>query len=154
MSVSYRTIPLRCVDPQRLALAEATIAWLALEESRRDCQEVAALAKSYGCYKCVGDRYRGQWVREAFRSEGITYEPSPLTASDLYLENIALLNSGRVELLDSASLLREFQNLERRASQTGKDRVTHPVGGHDDLANSVAGVAYLAIPRAPRGWVL
>ena len=116
--------------------------------------EVAALAKSYGIYKCVGDRYSGEWSREAFRSEGITYEPSRLTASDLYLESVAFLNSGRLELPDNPELLRELQNLERRASQSGKDKITHPPNQHDDLANSVAGVAYLCAPRASTVWVL
>ena len=117
-------------------------------------QEVAQLAKQYACYKVVGDRYSGQWVRESFRAEGITYEPSPLTASDLYLESVAFLNSGRVELLDNAELLREFQNLERRPSQSGKDKICHPVNQHDDLSNAVAGVAYLCAPRASTVWVL
>lgn len=69
---------------------------------------------------------------------------SDLPASDLYLSFAALLNSGRVELVEHERLRVQFQSLERRTGQMGKDRVDHPPGLHDDLANAVAGAVVMA----------
>jgi hypothetical protein len=44
-----------------------------------------------------------------------------------------------VELLDNKQLQSELVSLERRTSRAGKDSIDHPPGGHDDLANAVAG---------------
>jgi hypothetical protein len=35
--------------------------------------------------------------------------------------------------------------LERRTSRGGRDVITHPSAGHDDVANAIAGFAYVAI---------
>jgi DNA-directed RNA polymerase subunit RPC12/RpoP len=42
-------------------------------------------------------------------------------------------------LLDSQRLATQLCSLERRTARSGKDSVDHPVGGHDDLANSACG---------------
>jgi hypothetical protein len=59
------------------------------------------------------------------------------------LELLPLVMSARIELLDDAKILREFRGLERRRGSSGRDRVDHPPGQHDDRANAVAGVAVL-----------
>ena len=41
-------------------------------------------------------------------------------------------------------MVAQFVGLERRTSRAGKDSVDHAPGAHDDLSNSVAGVASLA----------
>src|SRR5262249_38623647 len=48
--------------------------------------EAAELLKSYRVKNVVGDRYAGEWPREAFRSHGIAYEVAELDRSRLYLE--------------------------------------------------------------------
>lgn len=101
--------------------------------------EVSDLLKRYGLRATQGDRYAPGFVAEGFRREGISYEPSDLDKSALYLELLPLLNAGQVVLLDQSELLRELRSLERRRGPTGKDRVTHPPGGHDDRANAAAG---------------
>jgi hypothetical protein len=53
-----------------------------------------------------------------------------------------------VELLDDEHLLRELRGLERRRGSSGRDRVDHRPGSHDDRANAVAGLVDLLIPRA------
>jgi len=57
---------------------------------------------------------------------------------------LPLLNSEQVELPSNKLLFREFQGLERRTSRGGKDSIDHTPGGHDDLANAVAGAAVIA----------
>jgi hypothetical protein len=59
--------------------------------------------------------------------------------------------SGGVELLDDPKLPKELRSLERRRGPSGRDRVDHRRGEHDDRANSVAGVvSLLATGRRPR----
>ena len=107
-------------------------------------QEYATLLKSYRVTKVQGDRYAGEWPRERFRAHGITYEPSERTKSQIYGELLPLLNSERVELLDSPRLISQLCGLERRTARGGRDSIDHGPGGHDDLANAVAGALVLA----------
>jgi len=51
-----------------------------------------------------------------------------------------MLNSGKLNLLDDARLLAQLVGLERRVSRAGRDSIDHAPGGHDDVANAVAGV--------------
>ncbi len=95
----------------------------------------------------TGDRYGGQWPREQFRKHGIEYKPAEKTKSELYLELLPTINSGRVELLDSKRLQNQLVGLERRTSRAGRDTVDHAPGGHDDLANSVAGALALVLKQ-------
>jgi len=54
------------------------------------------------------------------------------------------LCSGEIELLDDERLVSQIASLERRTRSGGRDIIDHPPGGHDDLANAVAGVAVVA----------
>jgi hypothetical protein len=102
--------------------------------------EFAEVLKEYGVARVVGDRYAGQWPVERFSAYGVQYEPAELTRSELYLALLPLVNSGRVDLLDSPRMVSQFCGLERRTARSGKDSVDHPPGGHDDISNSVAGL--------------
>ena len=107
-------------------------------------EEFAAVLKQYRVSTVRGDRYAGEWPREAFQAHGITYQPADMNRSELYLATLPLLNSGRVSLLDNRRMVAQFVGLERRTSRAGKDSVDHGQGGHDDVANAVAGVLTLA----------
>jgi hypothetical protein len=107
-------------------------------------KEFAAALKSYGVGKVVGDRYASEWPRERFRCHDIAYQVADKPKSDLYLTLLPLLNSGRVELLDHKRLVAQLCGLERRTSRAGKDSIDHAPGGHDDVANAVAGAAVIA----------
>lgn len=106
--------------------------------------EVADLAKRYECSTISGDRYSIGFVVDAFAEEHIRFEPSPLDRSGLYLSLLYLANAGTVELPNDEKLLRELRGLQRMRGSSGKDRVDHPRGQHDDLANACAGAAVLA----------
>ena len=95
----------------------------------------------------MGDRYAPGFVAEHFRGRGIRYEPSPLDRSQVYLELLPLVNSGQALLLDVPELLRELRGLERRRGTSGRDRVDHAPGAHDDWANAAAGALVLAANR-------
>jgi hypothetical protein len=124
----------------------------AIREIRPPCSpeavivEFAELLKSYGLYRVQGDRYALEWPRERFRLQGINYEQSARPKSELYQSFLPLLNSGKVELLDNAVCVSQLSNLERRTARGGRDSIDHPSGNyHDDVANSVAGVAALCV---------
>jgi hypothetical protein len=107
----------------------------------------ACTLKAYGVTRVTGDRYSGQWVRDAFQECGIAYVVSNRTKSDIYAEVLAPINSGMVELLDVSRLRAQLQGLERRTARGGKDSIDHAPGAHDDVANCVAGALLLALEK-------
>ena len=116
-------------------------------------EEFAGVLKQYRLSTVTGDRYAGEWPREAFQGFGVAYQVSPLNRSELYLSTLPLLNSGRVRLLDNQRMAAQFIALERRTSRAGRDSVDHPPGAHDDIANSVAGALVSAISKQENSWL-
>jgi hypothetical protein len=57
---------------------------------------------------------------------------------------LPLLNSGRIVLPRNDRLQGQIVGLERRTSAVGRDTISHPDRGHDDVANAVAGAAALS----------
>jgi hypothetical protein len=106
--------------------------------------DYAALLHRYRVPSVVGDRYAGEWPREQFRKQGIDYEPSDKSKSDIYRDLLPLLNSDKVELLDLPRLVSQFASLERRTARGGRDSIDHGPKAHDDLANAAAGALLLA----------
>ena len=111
--------------------------------------DFAELLKGYRIASVTGDRYAGEWPREQFRKHGISYELSEKPKSDLYRDLLPLLNSGKAELLDMPRLTQQLAGLERRTARGGRDSIDHAPGGHDDVANAVAGVLLKTAARRP-----
>jgi len=107
-------------------------------------KEYSAILHEFSIHRITGDRYSGEWVSQAFLEDNVHYEVSKLDKSEIYLEFEPLIAQGRVELLDSGSLCGQFRSLERRTRSGGRDRVDHPPGAKDDLANACAGACVLA----------
>jgi hypothetical protein len=102
--------------------------------------DYSKILNQYNVTSVIGDKYAGYWVKQAFEKSRITYIFSTMNRSEIYLEALALLNTGNIELPPDEKLIYQFQNLERRTSRNGKDSIDHPRGLHDDLANAVAGL--------------
>lgn len=96
--------------------------------------------KRYGITYVQGDKYAGEFAREPFRKAGIEYRADAPPRSDIYRDFIPRLNSGLVDLLDSPRLVTQLVGLERKTTRGGRDSIDHAPGGHDDVANAVAGV--------------
>ena len=109
------------------------------------CLEFSAALKSYGIGSVQSDKYAGSWVVESLAAQGIRCEQSAEPKSSLYTNLLPLLNSNRIELLDHPRLVTQLCGLERRTARGGRDSIDHAPGGHDDLANAVAGAAALAL---------
>jgi hypothetical protein len=102
-------------------------------------QEFVSLLKPYRVREVIGDRYSEELVRELFRKHGVSYAVSHWTKSDLYVELLPLLTSRRARLLDLPRVMAQLVSLERRTGTSGRDAITHPRDGHDDLSNAAAG---------------
>lgn len=111
--------------------------------------DFCALLKIYGISEVTGDRYAGEWPRERFKVHGIAYNLSEKPRSDLYRDFLPMLNSGKVDLLDSDRLVNQLVGLERKVARGGRESIDHAPNGHDDVANAVAGLASIAAkPKA------
>jgi hypothetical protein len=106
--------------------------------------DYASTLKAYGCASVSGDRYAGEFPRELFRRHGIHYRVSDGTKSDLYRDLLPAVNAGRVALLDHKRLKAQLCGLERHVAHSGQDTIDHAPGGHDDVANAVAGALVMA----------
>ena len=106
--------------------------------------EHAAILKTYRCHLVSGDKYAGEWVSSAFRERGVGFEAAEKSKSEIYLEFEPLMAQGMVELLDNRRLFAQLRGLERKTRTGGRDAVDHYPGGHDDLANAVAGACVRA----------
>jgi hypothetical protein len=109
--------------------------------------EFAALLSEFRVTTVIGDRYGGEWPRERFRQHGISYVLADGPKSELYGSLLARINSGGVELLDHPRLVAQLCGLERRTAWGGRDSIDHEPGGHDDVANAVAGAVAAAAKR-------
>jgi len=101
----------------------------------------AGILGDYYISKVEGDKYSGEWVTQAFRDFGVTYNPTAKPKSELYLTLEPMVLAREIELLDNKQLVTELRQLERRTGTSGRDTVDHPARLHDDAANCVAGLA-------------
>ena len=101
--------------------------------------EICGLLVGYGVKSVMGDKYAPGFVAEGFARHRVRYAYSERDRSQIYVEALPLLTSGRARLIDSKKLTLQFASLERRTSPGGRDRIDHGVNGHDDLCNAAAG---------------
>ena len=102
-------------------------------------EDLSKVLAEYKIKYVFGDRYAGEFPRELFAQHGINYLVSEFNRSQLYLETLPLIMSGKVQLLDNAKLKNQFVNLERRTSSSGRDSVDHRPNSSDDYSNSASG---------------
>ena len=112
--------------------------------------EFADLLKIYGVTTVRGDRFGGEFPREALSKRGIRYIVADKAKSDYYKDALSVLNSGRLELLDDDRLITQITRLERRTARGGRDSIDHGPSGHDDLANSALALAAILGTRRVR----
>jgi hypothetical protein len=106
--------------------------------------DFAALLKSYRVRLVTGDRYAGESPRELFQKHGIAYDLAKQTKSESFRDLLPLLNSGRIVLPRNDRLQGRIVGLERRTSPVGRDTISHPERGHDDVVIAFAGAAALS----------
>jgi len=115
---------------------------------------MAETLRKFNIRSITGDNYSAEFVSQAFRKHGLGYVKSKLPKSALYLELLPMICSNTIELLDDEVLISQLSSLERRTRSGGKDSIDHPQGGHDDVANAIAGVSFITSKRRRRAGAL
>ena len=116
------------------------------------CRDFAGDLKRYRVTRATADRYAADFATEAMRRQGIDLKAADKAKSDLYREFLPALNSGGIELLDLPRLAAQLGGLERRVARGGRDSIDHAPGGHDDVANAVAGALVAVADGKRRRW--
>lgn len=129
-------------EPGGRAVIDILKAWAAPFDPAAVVAECSEILHRYGCVSVTGDNYAGEWPASMFRGHGVAYERAAKSKSELYLAMVPAVNARLVELPDSKPLIDELRRLERRRGRLGKDAIDHPTNGHDDIANSAAGVTW------------
>jgi len=106
------------------------------------CARFALILSSYGLNRVTGDNYAADFVVSAFSRHGIGYVLSELPKSEIYSQILPLFTARLVELVDMPQLEGQLRQLERRPG-AGREKIDHPRGGHDDLANACCGALWL-----------
>jgi hypothetical protein len=144
------TLAIAHLGPDDMCVLDAVLEVRPPFDPEKAVAQCALLLRRYGISKIVGDRYAGEWPKARFAEHGIEFEQSARPKSDLYGDLLPLITAGRIELLDLPRLSRQLTGLERRTARSGKDSIDHTPGGHDDVANAVAGVLVgLDLDRRP-----
>ena len=100
----------------------------------------AALCQQYGITRIVGDNYAKEWVQSAWRDAGLVFVLSYLTASEQNGEAEPIFARGLIELPLLEAMIQEFRLLERDlGSSNVKEKIGHPRGVKDDMANAICG---------------
>jgi hypothetical protein len=109
-------------------------------------REYAEILKIYGVTTITGDRWASGWNASEWQRAGISYRPSQLTKSDLYLACLPMLLSGQVRLLDNEKMRQQFVGLVRKVHFGGRESVddSGAASANDDLSNCCAGAMVLA----------
>lgn len=128
-----------------IGVVDCVRAWPAPHDPAAAIADAAGVLKTYGVTRVSGDHFGAEFTASAFKAHGIHYEATGRDRSALYAELLPLVNARRCVLLDDAATLRELRALERRRGTSGRDRIDHPRGGHDDRAVTVAGALVAAV---------
>jgi hypothetical protein len=114
--------------------------------------EFAVLAKQYRLHSVRGDYYSAGWVEGAWREQGLRYERSEKSKSEIYLEVLPVFTRGLALLPPHSQLLKELRLLERRTHVSGRDTISHGRTGTDDFANAVCGALLCASTNGSALW--
>jgi hypothetical protein len=107
------------------------------------------LCKAYRVSKVWGDNYAGEFAKEPFRKAGIYYDLWNQHKSEIYRDPmLPLINSKRITMPRIERLINQTCTLERSVKRSGRDEITHPTHGHDDIINAVAGAAAVVLRAA------
>jgi hypothetical protein len=104
------------------------------------------LCKTYKVYKIVGDSYAGELARAPVRKAGIGFELARKHKSEFYADPfLGMLNAGGIDLPRNERAVSQICQLERSLLRSGREQITHPTHGKDDIANAIAGAVDLAL---------
>lgn len=106
-------------------------------------REWAFLLKSYGISEIHGDRYADQLFADEWAKYGIRAREPEHTTSENFLHGLPLVLGKRARLINNKTVRNQLVSLERRVVGD-HEQVTHPSGGHDDVAAAAVGALVTA----------
>jgi hypothetical protein len=114
------------------------------------CDTLVPLCKAYRIDgKIYGDNYAGNFCKELVHKAGLYYDLWPQHKSELYRDPLLpLINSRRITLPRIDRLINQCCQLERSVKRSGRDEISHPTHGRDDVINAAAGVAAVVSRKA------
>jgi hypothetical protein len=102
------------------------------------------LCRAYRIHTVIGDNYAGELAKDPIRRAGIGYELAAKHKSELYADPfLALLNATKITLPRHERAINQICSLERSMQRSGREQISHPIHGHDDIANCIAGAVDL-----------
>lgn len=110
------------------------------------CDEIAAIARSYGLRSITADQHGYAFLRELMSARGIELRQLPFTTRskpEIFLDLKLALSQLRLQLLDHPESLRELRMLESRRTSGGNYAIAAPRGAHDDYACVIALLAHI-----------
>jgi hypothetical protein len=128
-----------------------TVTIVALREARPPfspeavSKEFADLMLKYNISFCISDKWGGEWIVEQMGKFGIRVEQSAKSKSELYLDMLAVISSGRVERLNHDRSINQIVSLERRNRSGGRASIDAPPNSLEDIANVIAGVISITL---------
>jgi hypothetical protein len=126
----------------RTKLPEGSVKHLAFLSGRRSGKDrfMSAVAIYRAALAANG------WNASEWQRAGISYRPSQLTKSDLYLACLPMLLSGQVRLLDNEKMRQQFVGLVRKVHSGGRESVddSGAASANDDLSNCCSGAMVMA----------
>jgi hypothetical protein len=112
------------------------------------------ICKVYNIDEVAADQYSFQPLREIFGTYGVSlkeYVFTPAFKKKIYFNLKKLVHSQQIDLLDHETQTRELKELVVEQGQSGLIKISHPVGGTDDYADSLAVSAFLATQELGQG---
>ena len=108
------------------------------------------LLAQYGVRSVRGDQYAAELAVDLFKERGIDYQRSNFPRGALYLSMVPIFAAGLIEIPRNPLLIKEFKELQRRATRSGREIAENPrASGTDDLANAVSGAVVHAMRWRP-----
>jgi hypothetical protein len=104
-------------------------------------EELAPLLKIYKIATVECDQYHFESLLQLALQQNFSLSYTPFSATTkaaLYGNLKALVNQGRVKLLDHAETVKELGQLELMLGSQGNAQIAAPRGAHDDMATVVA----------------
>jgi hypothetical protein len=103
------------------------------------------LCKVYGVTSVTADNYGGELARDPVRRAGISFKLAEKHKSELYRDPfLGMLNACKIDLPHHDRAVNQICSLECSTQRSGREQITHPTHGHDDVANAIAGAVDLA----------
>lgn len=117
-------------------------------EAHEIAKFLSQVVKEFGLNKIFADQFAFQPLKEIFAKFNVVLEEMTFTNTykkKIYYNLKNLIHSNTLDLLDHEMTQTELKQLQVEQSSTGTIKIGHPVGGHDDFADSLAVSCYEAM---------